>query len=1121
MSADVPSTPAPEDAGEAGGPAPWSPQKSDEVTLHEVASAREGTRYVLRHEGRGDYHDLAGGDADAWVWARLDGRTSVDELAQAYLEEHGTLHPDLAGLLERLGEAGLLADRPGVSARPELAGRRLTQVAWALVMVRIPIPWTEPLWRGVGKLAAPLFATPLLLAMALVGLIGLGAALGPWEALRGGAALLEWPTEAGGSLLLGLAVLLGLNAAVDLFEAVFQVALLARGKRSPGRIGLSFDLGVPGIYIETPESILLPLELRGWQLLAPLVAAGLAGAAATFGHAHLGASGGALALVLHKLAWVAWLRCLVHVNPLGPSPLHDALCAWWSQPNLRALVLRALRGGRREGDGDSEAISRREVVVLVTLGLAIVHLVLVARVGAHLLHRELLPAWDLAVANGDAGRTLVLGVLLLVFALPTLLALGGGLLMSLQAGLRALARSDLFPTPARLGAALGLGCLGLACLPGILAEPGRGFYLGVLSWLAPFLAGVTAVEGARLRRTSGAGWGALGGPFLALAALASTLLLVLLLVGPAGVGAQLAWGVLSVLMALAYAMWGLLEVVRNFRRGWSLPALAVAACFPLGAAPFLAETTTSMVGPFLLPASALLGLTSLFALGAFIRARGGARQTGLLLVAAGLAILSCGLGVWATGNLDALLAPQAGRLGGLLDQVLGAVHLPFLATALLASGAWMLRRARTVPVRRPDPDLALAANTAAERELAACAFLMQGLIVGLRDVFGPGAVAAAVVELEREVSVRLHPGSDPRVEDLVPAAEESPQARGFRHRLAAATLYRLLEERAGDQFAEHLLDRIVARLPARAHDAIALSGASLLPALGAVADVPQEARKALLAAAVPFADFGDDALEALAGRVGVRRFAPGEVIIEQGDVGDCFYVLANGVAQVVLETPDGEERNLATLGAGDPFGEAALLRHEPRSASVVADTSCLALTLERDVFASFMQEHKDLLAGVFARQEDLRLVREVPLFAGLPGEQVSALCRRLRPLEVEAEAAVITQGDPGDRFYLVREGELEVRHAAAEGAESQVVAELARGDYFGEIALLNDSPRTASVVATRRCELLTLERDDFHSLLGGRAGRSLARRSAERMQELSLSGQEALGHEAPQDGEPS
>jgi Cyclic nucleotide-binding domain/Major Facilitator Superfamily len=109
----------------------------------------------------------------------------------------------------------------------------------------------------------------------------------------------------------------------------------------------------------------------------------------------------------------------------------------------------------------------------------------------------------------------------------------------------------------------------------------------------------------------------------------------------------------------------------------------------------------------------------------------------------------------------------------------------------------------------------------------------------------------------------------------------------------------------------------------------------------------------------------------------------------------------------------------------------------------------------------------------------LELLAKIPIFAPLPPPSLERLASQLVPVEVSAGTEVIRQGEPGDGFYLIESGRCAV---AVDGASS---GELGPGDFFGEIALLRDVPRTASVRAVTDGRLQALGRHEFLDAVAG------------------------------------
>ncbi len=119
--------------------------------------------------------------------------------------------------------------------------------------------------------------------------------------------------------------------------------------------------------------------------------------------------------------------------------------------------------------------------------------------------------------------------------------------------------------------------------------------------------------------------------------------------------------------------------------------------------------------------------------------------------------------------------------------------------------------------------------------------------------------------------------------------------------------------------------------------------------------------------------------------------------------------------------------------------------------------------------------------GAIVAKSELDLLRANDIFAALPQAMVELLAGRLTPVQTAAGEVIFRQGDHGDRYYLVSEGRVDV---TIDGEHTRT---LGPGEGFGEIALLRDVPRTATVTAATPIALYALERDDFLTAVTGHA----------------------------------
>lgn len=137
--------------------------------------------------------------------------------------------------------------------------------------------------------------------------------------------------------------------------------------------------------------------------------------------------------------------------------------------------------------------------------------------------------------------------------------------------------------------------------------------------------------------------------------------------------------------------------------------------------------------------------------------------------------------------------------------------------------------------------------------------------------------------------------------------------------------------------------------------------------------------------------------------------------------------------------------------------------------------------------------------------EELRILASVPIFAPLPGGSLEHLATRLVPLRVDPGTVIVREGDPGDRFYIVAEGEIDVSQ------DDKPVSGLEAGGYFGEISLMRDVPRTATVTARTPVVLYALDREDF---LAAVTGHPQSAEAAENVVSARLAGPASTGYKS-------
>jgi len=208
----------------------------------------------------------------------------------------------------------------------------------------------------------------------------------------------------------------------------------------------------------------------------------------------------------------------------------------------------------------------------------------------------------------------------------------------------------------------------------------------------------------------------------------------------------------------------------------------------------------------------------------------------------------------------------------------------------------------------------------------------------------------------------------------------------------------------------------------------------------------------------------------------VKTTASGERVIQQGDDGDSLFLIEDGIFECKIKKGGEEEEIVVKVcESGDNFGELALLYNCPRAASVDSKSDSGTLwKLDRETFNAIVKE-----AACKKRERYETFLRSVSILKDIGTYEISQVADALIFTNHGPEEVIIKQGDNGETFYIVEEGNL---YAWKE--EGVSLMEYGAGSFFGELALLRNDPRAASVTTRSECKILSIDRKTFTRLLG-------------------------------------
>lgn len=200
-------------------------------------------------------------------------------------------------------------------------------------------------------------------------------------------------------------------------------------------------------------------------------------------------------------------------------------------------------------------------------------------------------------------------------------------------------------------------------------------------------------------------------------------------------------------------------------------------------------------------------------------------------------------------------------------------------------------------------------------------------------------------------------------------------------------------------------------------------------------------------------------------------------VIKQGEEGDNFYVIDSGTVEVIVD-----DKAMSQISAGGSFGELALIYGTPRQATIRTHEPVVLWGLDRN-------SYRRILMGSTIKRRKMyeQFLSKVDIFESLDKWELLTVADALETCQFEDNQEIVKQDENGDDFYIIVEGKALVKQTPSGGdpnQSQQEVGSLTTGNYFGEIALLLDRPRAATVVAQGTLKCVKLDRERFERVLG-------------------------------------
>jgi CRP-like cAMP-binding protein len=216
----------------------------------------------------------------------------------------------------------------------------------------------------------------------------------------------------------------------------------------------------------------------------------------------------------------------------------------------------------------------------------------------------------------------------------------------------------------------------------------------------------------------------------------------------------------------------------------------------------------------------------------------------------------------------------------------------------------------------------------------------------------------------------------------------------------------------------------------------------------------------------------------------LKEVSAGDIIYNTSEENDSLFLIGMGSVRLETQSVRGSQQVFSRLGEGDFFGELSFMSKSAHMDSAIAESDVSLLIIHRPIFDDWVKKHPsihDTVEDFYRRRVLARILAITPVFEGIPQEARIPLAQQFSLSFYHNGDVIIAEGDIESTFFLIRSGRVQVSTTNKKDPTNKVIlGTLGEGSFFGEVSMLTNMPRTASVTATGSVELLTLSGEKFN-----------------------------------------